>query len=215
MAKKKPKPNLKKIKEHARLFGNLSGMNKMQPGYPQLNPYLAYLQEEEGISKEEAQLQRNMLLQDTSQIGGYILEDLVTQQNGLIKEVEKDPRDVLSKLKQQSLVQMAMPHIGDDIYKAKVAILESGKPSTIGGVVMGLYKSKSWQRAVSNASSTTLKDTLEKEITRDQETYMVADLGLNVETQKIDRKKTATFLAPKITTNEEKLNIGLSYANKE
>lgn len=215
MTKKKPKPNLKEIKKHAQLFGNLSEVNKIPSGHQQLNPYLDYLKREEGISEEESLAQRNLLLHDTSQIGGYVTGYLVKHQDKLIEEVSKNPRTVLSKLEEQALTQMAIPHIGDDDYKTKIEILQSGESSYIGNAVMGLYESESWQRVVSNASSTALKDTLEKELTRDRTKHMVNDLGLDPKTGKINKKKTAEYLAPKITTNEDKLQIGLTYANQK
>ncbi len=216
MAKKgKPKTDLGKIKKQGQLFGSLREISKMPAGHPQLNPYLTYLEQEHGISKDESDTQRNLLLYDTSQIGSLLTSYLAQHQGELIQEVGKDPRMVLSKLEGQTLMQLAAPHIGDDNYKKRNAVLESGQAHLIGNTVMGLYASESWQRVVANSSSTALKDTLEKEQTRAKGKYLAKDLGLNPKTGTLNVSKATGYLAPKMKTDEDKLQIGLIYANQQ
>lgn len=210
----KPKVNLKEVKKQGQLFERLKAATEIPSGHQQINPYLAYLAQEQNLSENELKLQQNMYKNEPTQVGTFLRHYLGKHQDSLIKEVSKDPRIVLSKLEDQTLVQLAVPHIGDKNYKVQARALESKDSSAIGNVMMALYQSESWQMAVSNASATTLEETLTKEVSRAQREHMAKDLGYNSQTGKINKAKTSYFLAPKITTDEQKLQIGLLYTSQ-
>jgi len=132
----------------------------------------------------------------------------------VIAEVSKNPKQLLRKLTQPQLIETAIPYLGteDQVYQMGRNALGSNSEPAIREIVENMYGPNSiFGNIAVMQSSTILRESLEKEMSRREREYMEKSLGLDRKTRNIEKSKTIKFIAPKITTDEQKFNLGRRY----
>lgn len=210
--KEKPKPNLEDLASHALAFQMMEQSaeekNPSKQSYLLINYIQSYFNKEQGLKAID------ILKKDPEKIYPVILEAMGRHAKGLEAEIKKDPLTVAKKVKSDYLTSMAVPFLGDDIYKAVKSAVEN--KTSARGAFAKISKDDLWQKIVSIASEEAINYATQNYLAREINSELAKELY--DKKGKFDQSKAAKYVTGNMAKQkgEEQtksyLSLGVAYA---